>query len=955
MARSAAAGSSGEFQQIYPVPRLWPSVETGSAGVLSGLRGSGADLTLELRSGTAFDSRGELQLRDTSGQVIGGTSVTVEKTTSRRVSFADVFSGQTIPDDAVLEFSAVEGDLDIGVFSVDRLTGDVDYLTSQVSILDPPCIKPQISFVDTTSRNLAAAGDVTFSWSTSLASTVSLVPAAENLPASSSYTTRVSSSSVFRLVATNSCGETSATLSVSVGAPRLSSIFVPINPTATSAQPGQLFTINLDNVGDSSQLSGLVLRQGTSIEMTLPIEGFSDDGVPYARVPLLSDPTAPGGYRAGAFTLASIVSGKESAPIPFTIALLPVVSDPVTAFRAILDGVAAATQQAAAEFRDASVSTAAVQDLLTTAGILESDLRKVLSDIASTGRGSFTPGLRVPGGAPGTPVTVTRDDLALLVALNANYIASAAEVTFASKGKSASGDRSAGTCIDTKQPLIQKCKALEDAENGLWLLFDPHPQVFNVPELDAAFQRGRDAAIAYITRKVAESSLNLLMRKANLFLNWTRLVCALQPIRLKRFDVIPTDFQIGQPRGTAIRAVLVPKFKDKELTDALIKEETDRIMNQIPDKYKNLKPVIKPSVEAAVRGLIGDVDTEVANFIRKHLPGVANEAAYQVGKCDIARFYAKTNGPEEDKYDKYKAIIIPVYPHDPSWGRDQYIFDGRRRTVKHPETMCIQPFDGHFLFSAQVLDKFKQNPDLRGHACEFQSGPITTHSAARSASSGPNFDLIPTRVLVHTAEVTVDGGASLSVTRTEMNAWCVCEDENPTGITGIGDVFQGNEKITENNTVERSYSWRNSAASGRIKRISDTGWEIHLQTNAVRTGNQNRDFHDAIARIAVSFTNPPNRYNNQTIGIQVRSDTAGCQRPASFSGAVFNNAGFTNIVQAPSNPFRAFKQFYPGAERGSMTFTLGGELTGFNSVTTDCAITAVIDLYEGPPPAQPTP
>jgi hypothetical protein len=101
--------------------------------------------------------------------------------------------------------------------------------------------------------------------------------------------------------------------------------------------------------------------------------------------------------------------------------------------------------------------------------------------------------------------------------------------------------------------------------------------------------------------------------------------------------------------------------------------------------------------------------------------------------------------------------------------------------------------------------------------------------------------------------------------------------------------------------------------------------------------------------VRVNFTNPPNRNNSHTIGISV-TQSPPCQRPASFTGSVSGETGGSaNIFQAPSNPFRPFKRFYTGFERGQIQFNLGGELSGFQSVTTDCKLTAIIDLLGGPP------
>ena len=62
-------------------------------------------------------------------------------------------------------------------------------------------------------------------------------------------------------------------------------------------------------------------------------------------------------------------------------------------------------------------------------------------------------------------------------------------------------------------------------------------------------------------------------------------------------------------------------------------------------------------------------------------------------------------------------------------------------------------------------------------------------------------------------------------------------------------------------------------------------------------------FNDALAKVGLQFSIPPNRYGTQTIGIGIRPGF-GCQRPTTYSGAVFGeDNAFTNF----SGRARSFK------------------------------------------------
>jgi hypothetical protein len=945
--------ASTAYAELRPAAGVQPLITTGETAVIAGLRGSGAQLLLNLRASASADAQADLILRDTDGQSIAGATLNLEKSTTTSQNLADLFPGVSIPDDAILEIQALTGDLDPSLLIIDSTTADADILAAQVSTAEPACARPEISFVNTSSRNLVAPGEVTFSWATKLADNVSLSPGAESFPASSSFTAKVAATTTFRLLATNSCGETVASLPVSVGSPKLTSISVEgATGSAAEGQPGQLFAITLDNVGDVSGLSGLILREGTRSEQLIPLAGFTDDGVPFARIPYLADSAVSSGYRSGSFTLTAVVEGKETATIPFTIQPLPVVADPVAEFRLLLDRLAAAGRDELAQLPDASEAVLASLAISTR---MEADLRKMLSDIEATGKGVLALGQPAKTTTPAPSVTVTRNDLAALLALNANYLASVpADPAPDPQPKSAAqAPRNLGTCIKDKQPYIPLCKAIEDTVSSLWILTDPAPQVFNNQELDQAFQKGRDAAVDYMKRRLQESALNGVAAKLNLMLNWTNILCAIQPIRLKRFDLVPKFFPItrdGYPIAAELRAVLVPKFKDKDIANVIIDQETKKIMDQIPQKYKDEKQLIEPVVKTFVQSLYGDLNNELAALIQKYIPGVKNEATYQVGKCDIARFYAKRNGPEETKFDPATVIIKPVDTGNPNWGRDAYKLQGVR---KGPETMCIRPFAGSFLPSAEVLAKGLFPPQSNSNMCQFQTGPITTGRQAASPPSEPRFDLRPERVLVHFTEVNADGQASLAVTSSDLNSWCWCLDQNPTGNVSPGKLFSGDLPIADGTYYSDTFSWRNSGTTAKVSasKLSDETWLLFLKMN--RVVNERGTFGDSLARIKVRFNNPPNRENSQTIGLDISVDP-GCISPIAISGFVSGpTGGSINIVQAPKYPFAPLKQSYPGATTGTLMITVGGDFSGFPNGVSSCAVAAKVQLFDAAKPANP--
>jgi hypothetical protein len=928
---ASARTTGGESFELRRVSQTPSSASYGTPALLGGLRGPASRKILGLLAGP-LEVTADLTLTDTQGQLVAKTTLNLAAGEWRQDALDDLFAGVSIPDDTTLEVRTFSGPVDAMLLSVDNVAGDVDLVEPQVLVDSPVCAQPVISNLNALPRNLPAAGDVRFYWATRQADSVAFVPLAESVPASGERTVRVTQTSAFQLVARNACGETSAIVSVSVGAPVLRSITAVGATAPGSGEPGQLFTLALDNLGDRSRLTAMILRSANQLEIRLPIVSFDDAGVPYGRIPLLVDSTAPSGYRTGAFTISAEIDGVETATIPLTIRPMAQVDDPVGAMRTLLDGLAAARLAPASD---------AERDAFAVAAGIDTGLRQLLNEIAASGQGT----LRYATAAAGT-VIVRRADLAAIIALNRNLLAQSESPVVVAAGirAAASGVRAIGTCIDDKMPHMKACRDKEHAEKALWLITDPHPQVFNNEELDKAFEQGRDAAVRYLTKKLQESALNAVLGRLKLILNWTNLVCALQPIRLDGFDVRPRQFDIlktGYGTPTELWALFVPKYKQNEVAQKLEAEEAKKVMDQVPKKYDLLKPLIEPEVKTYVHAVFGDLDSDIAAWIKKNIPSLQENDSKQVGKCDIARFYASLNGPQEDKYDPKKAVLIPVGTDRADWGRDLYIFQGKR---KGPETMCIRPFGGKFLLSPNQLERFKSHPELVGN-CEFPGGV-----GVGGKSGGTRLDLIPTREIVHVSEISVRGTPTLSVTSATANAWCFCDDQAQSGIILPG-VMAPAAPVTGSGQYQHSFKWRKSAAVIEVRKFGESRWEIDLSTNAEREViNQRVQFHDALAQVRVNFTNPANRENTHTIALTV-TQKQGCQRPASFSGFVSGETGgSTNIIQNPTNPFQPFKRYYTGFERGQIQFNLGGELRGFETVTTSCKLSAVLELLDGPPP-----
>lgn len=72
-------------------------------------------------------------------------------------------------------------------------------------------------------------------------------------------------------------------------------------------------------------------------------------------------------------------------------------------------------------------------------------------------------------------------------------------------------------------------------------------------------------------------------------------------------------------------------------------------------------------------------------------------------------------------------------------------------------------------------------------------------------------------------------------------------------------------------------------------------------------------FHDALAKVGLRFTIPPNRYGTQTIGVDINVNPE-CRRPVTYNGAVFGeNNNFTQF----SGRAEPFKNYFTSATRAA--------------------------------------
>ncbi len=922
----------GSSFEVKAVPRALPVLLAGSAALLGGLRGAAAAQALQLQGDVERDGSAELTLRDVIGQVAAGTTVTVAKGQFRQDLLTDLFPGVALPEDGVLEVRSGEGKLDVAMLRVDRTAGDVDWVEPVPAEPVGECARPVISSITTSDRNMTAPGEARIAWATRQADSVRLDPQGQELTASGETTLPVAANTLLFLVAKNGCGESTAEIRFAVGTPSIGGLSVTGNGGQAGGEPGQIFTVGLNGVADAGAVTRFILRDGSKMEMVIAVDGVSEDGLPYGRIPYLADAAVEAGYRTGNFTVAAAVGEKETAGAPLEIRPLGAVSDPVGELRTLLDRFAELRAVLEGGLDEAGSAEAAKVD---------AEIRRVLDQIEATGQGTLTYGAASAGS-----VEVKLPDVAALVALNRNYLAQGAKVEFLGKSKAASTrEKYAGSCIDDKLQNHSWCKEKERLEQELWLLNDPQPQVFDNDLLDQAFAQGRDEAIQYITKRLQESALNALLGRVRLMLDWMKVVCALQPIRLDGFEVAPKRFPItrrGFTMATELRANLVPKYKQQELAEKQQNEEATRILAQIPQKYNSQKPLIEPAVKAFAKTMYGEFDRQLAALIQQYVPSLEESQQVQVGRCDIDKFYGALNGPDQFSYDPKRAVIVPVETRDERWGRDFYYFQGRRRGL---ETMCVRPLLDSFLYSRRLLEEMGgRSPSARSKVCD----DIQVAGIRSGLAAGVRTDLIPQRMLVHEAEVSAVGQGSVSVDSSTLNAWCFCDDQAQSGIILPG-VTQKGQEITESTQHAQSFRWRESWANVLVQKTGPSKWQVRMKTNAVREeANSRVQYHDALAQVRLSLDLPANRANSHTMEIEIQQ-TPPCQRPASYTLAFSGETGGTASVSQPGQyPFQAFHRYFTGFERGTMQINLGGGQSGFQTVTTACGLVATITMWDGP-------
>lgn len=413
-------GTYGALARGRLVGRFLTSTSSGS---LIGLRQTSSRPGYRTNVGFLAGPDGtslSLTLRSRSGQVLGtndGLSLAGYGWT--QPSLDSLFSGVTIPDDSTLEVVPRSGSVDVYASVIDNATGD-PVLDAAADRESYRCPLPSVASFEADPVSLAAAGTVTLGWSVLGADTVAISGVAGPQPSAGIVDVSPSATTTYRLTATGPCGTSTADVTVPVGDPSITLV----SPSG-SASPGQLVTLRVGNLTSASAVTGVIMTFADGVPFG--VEVVPDDATGQVRflVPILQDTAFPNGYRSGAVTLAVETAERKSGTIPFTVTPLSFPGDPIVAFRAFLDETFNGVRSRFATIRTVPGWNAAAQSTLeSSVGAYEQLLRKLADDL--TASPSATLAVQPPDETEPNPATatVTRGDVAVLMALVTNLRAS---------------------------------------------------------------------------------------------------------------------------------------------------------------------------------------------------------------------------------------------------------------------------------------------------------------------------------------------------------------------------------------------------------------------------------------------------------------------------------------------------------------------------------------------------
>lgn len=450
--RDGTPGTFGAFQAGRPFTSF-PG--PGTSNALIGLRQVTGSTGYRTNVGFLAGPGGvtaTLVLKDAAGSTIAtrAGAISMGPVSWQQPSLGDLFSGVTIPGDAVLEVQPTAGSVDAYASVIDNGTGD-----SVISAASPfvayACPAPAVFSFVASPDTLAASGPVELIWYTS-GNSVSISGVGSGLPAAGSATLTASATATFTLQASNACGSASSSARVVVGAQA-----APVLHSA-SGSPGQLVAITPANLADVAFATSVTFTFPDARVFTADVADVSATGDLLVLVPWVAASVAPG-YRTGPCVVTVETAEGSSPSVPFTILPLAYAGNSVADARVAFDGLLARGRTVLEDEKGIAGSSAFLDSLKPLVDLYETTVHRMLDDVAASGTATVPIDVVTADNPTPMTVTVTRADLDVFMALWVNL--GATNTALGLTASAAEGRRPQAFCLTRDDFPTVFCKSLQ--------------------------------------------------------------------------------------------------------------------------------------------------------------------------------------------------------------------------------------------------------------------------------------------------------------------------------------------------------------------------------------------------------------------------------------------------------------------------------------------------------------
>jgi len=341
------------------------------------------------------------------------------------------------------------------------------------------CTLPVIETFNAFPQQLAAQGSTKISWFVDGSTSISTQPSLGSTAATSQVTQTLSSTATFQLTATNSCGSSTASLTVGVGTPSVTGIQNSSGQPVSSVFAGDIIRLTFSKLGDPTTIRNIVFQTSDGLPYAYPPDSVDAQGNLYITAPVLPEMsfTAPTSVKISATNSAGQISGSQTLNIS-----LPTYSgNAIQDFTSYLSGLAGGYQSALSDLESVSGDTVA-STLSSGVRAFLAPLQSVAAQLAAGSSAQMQTIAATFSNPNPSTITITSQDVGLFLALLGRTSTTAPGVSTYSLARSArargasfgsmsarSEAAHAASCgsIQEQVPLIPKCQRLQQVNQYL--------------------------------------------------------------------------------------------------------------------------------------------------------------------------------------------------------------------------------------------------------------------------------------------------------------------------------------------------------------------------------------------------------------------------------------------------------------------------------------------------------